>query len=174
MVDRIVVDPDIQRGKPVIRGTRVPVTRIVGGLAGGMSIEEVVREYGVTVEDVRAALRYANELVESEEFHPPPVPGRRCALPAGCGPSSICGGGAPAPRARGHPCSGHRAWLGPGQRNSSLRQVTRILSGYGRSGVRGHQELPSRTIPWDRGAAPPGRCHREGYPRPHRTVCRSG
>lgn len=34
MNDRIVVDPAIQHGKPVIRGTRVPVARIVGGLAG--------------------------------------------------------------------------------------------------------------------------------------------
>jgi uncharacterized protein (DUF433 family) len=33
--DRIVIDPQIQHGKPIIRGTRVTVTRIVGGLAGG-------------------------------------------------------------------------------------------------------------------------------------------
>ena len=37
MNDRIVIDPKIQHGKPVILGTRVPVTRIVGGIAGGMS-----------------------------------------------------------------------------------------------------------------------------------------
>lgn len=75
MIDRIVIDPEVQHGKPVIRGTRVPITRILGGLAGGMSVEEVVREYGITVEDVQAALRYANELIETEEFHP--LPGRR-------------------------------------------------------------------------------------------------
>ncbi len=34
MNDRSVIDPEIQHGKPVIRGTRVPVARIVGGLAG--------------------------------------------------------------------------------------------------------------------------------------------
>ncbi len=37
MSDRIVIDPAIQHGKPVIRGTRVPVVRILGGLAGGMT-----------------------------------------------------------------------------------------------------------------------------------------
>jgi uncharacterized protein (DUF433 family) len=54
----------------VIRGTRVPVARILGGLAGGMTLEEVGREYDVTVEDIRAAIRYAEELVERESHHP--------------------------------------------------------------------------------------------------------
>lgn len=67
--NRIVIDPEIQHGKPVILGTRVPITRIVGGLAGGMTIGEIMREYGVNEEDIRAALGYANELVEKEEFH---------------------------------------------------------------------------------------------------------
>ena len=73
MNDRIVIDPRIQHGKPVIRGTRVPVARIVGGLAGGMTFEEVQSEYDVTVEDIRAALEFANQLVEQEEFHPLPT-----------------------------------------------------------------------------------------------------
>ena len=73
MNDRIVIDPRIQRGKPVIRGTRVPVTRIVGGLAGGMTFEEVQKEYGVTAEDVRAALEFANQIIEQEEHHSLPA-----------------------------------------------------------------------------------------------------
>ena len=73
MNDRIVIDPKIQHGKPVIRGTRVPVARLVGGLAGGMTFEEVQSEYDVTVEDIRAALEFANQLVEQEEFHPLPT-----------------------------------------------------------------------------------------------------
>jgi uncharacterized protein (DUF433 family) len=81
MNERIVIDPEIQHGKPVIRGTRVPVTRIVGGLAGGMTKEEIMREYEVTEEDILAALSYAVELIESEEFHPLPVlAGERYAL----------------------------------------------------------------------------------------------
>jgi uncharacterized protein (DUF433 family) len=74
MNDRIVIDPEIQHGKPVIRGTRVPVTRIVGGLAGGMTVQEITREYEISEEDVRAALRYAAELIEGEAFYPLPVP----------------------------------------------------------------------------------------------------
>lgn len=68
MNDRIIVDPEIQHGKPVIRGTRVPVTRIIGGLAGGMSFSEIEEEYGVTAEDIRAVLEFMAELVESEDF----------------------------------------------------------------------------------------------------------
>ncbi|MFI5395209.1 MAG: DUF433 domain-containing protein [Candidatus Binatia bacterium] len=73
MADRIVIDPRIQHGRPVIRGTRVPIVRLLGGLAGGMSVDEVCREYDVTQEDVRAALAYASQLVEEEEHHTLPT-----------------------------------------------------------------------------------------------------
>lgn len=74
MNERIVIDPNIQHGKPVIRGTRVPITRIIGGLAGGMTAEEIMREYEVDQEDILAALNYASELIEAETFHPLPMP----------------------------------------------------------------------------------------------------
>lgn len=70
MNERIIIDPDIQHGKPVIKGTRVPVARIIGGLAGGMSEEEIMREYEISREDIRASLSYAGELIEGEEFYP--------------------------------------------------------------------------------------------------------
>ena len=73
MDDRIVVDPAIRHGKPVIRGTRVPVHRIIHSLAGGSTPAEVCAEYGITDEDVRAAMAYAGELVESEQSHPIPL-----------------------------------------------------------------------------------------------------
>ena len=73
MHERIVIDPMVQHGKPVIRGTRVPVSRVVGGLAGGMTIDEVCREYEISEEDVRAALDYATELIESETVHALPT-----------------------------------------------------------------------------------------------------
>lgn len=72
MNERIIIDPDIQHGKPVIKGTRVPITRIIGGLAGGMTEEEIVREYEISKEDIQDALNYANELIEEEEFYPLP------------------------------------------------------------------------------------------------------
>jgi uncharacterized protein (DUF433 family) len=73
MNDRVVIDPEIQHGKPIIRGTRVPVARIVGGLAGGMTKEEIIREYEISEEDVRAALNYAAQLIEGEVFRPLPT-----------------------------------------------------------------------------------------------------
>lgn len=63
MNERIVMDPQVQHGKPVIRGTRVPVARVLGGLAGGMSFDEVCREYDLIPEDIRAAIRYARSRV---------------------------------------------------------------------------------------------------------------
>jgi uncharacterized protein (DUF433 family) len=72
MNERIVIDPKICHGKPVIRGTRTPVSIVVGNLAGGMSYEDVCREYDLTLDDIRAALRFAGELVEQEQFHPLP------------------------------------------------------------------------------------------------------
>lgn len=65
---KITIDPRIRGGKPVIRGTRVPVDLIVGKIAGGMAIEEVMREYELTKEDVRAALKYAAHVIENESL----------------------------------------------------------------------------------------------------------
>jgi uncharacterized protein (DUF433 family) len=71
--NRIVIDPAVCHGKPIIRGTRVPVTVVVGSLAGGMTFEDVQREYDVTADDIRAALRFVGELAEQESFHPLPA-----------------------------------------------------------------------------------------------------
>ena len=67
--DRIVIDPAICHGKPVVRGTRVPVAIIVGSLAGGMTFKELQREYDLTGDDIRAALKFAGQLIEEESFH---------------------------------------------------------------------------------------------------------
>lgn len=60
MTDRITIDPKICHGKPVVRGTRVPVTVVVGSLAAGMTPEQITREYDVTTEDIRAAVRFCD------------------------------------------------------------------------------------------------------------------
>jgi len=73
MNEPIIIDPEIQHGKPVIRGTRVPVARILGGLAEGMTFDKICREYDVSTEDIRAAIKYAEELVEQETHHPLPM-----------------------------------------------------------------------------------------------------
>lgn len=64
---RIVVDKKVRFGKPVIKGTRVPVELVVGKLAGGMTFEEVMREYDLTLQDIRAALKYAAQVLTQEE-----------------------------------------------------------------------------------------------------------
>src|SRR5437667_3848228 len=53
---RITVDEKVRFGKPVIAGTRVPVDLVVGKLAGGMTVEEVMEEYELLLEDVLAAV----------------------------------------------------------------------------------------------------------------------
>jgi len=73
MNDRIVIDPRICHGKPVIRGTRTPVAIVIGSLAGGMSFAELQREYDLKMEDISAALAFGAELVEQEQHHPLPV-----------------------------------------------------------------------------------------------------
>ncbi len=69
---RVIIDPKVCHGKPVIRGTRVPVSIVVGSLAAGMTPAEIQREYDLTPEDIRAALEFANSLIEREEYHPLP------------------------------------------------------------------------------------------------------
>ncbi|OGM90749.1 MAG: hypothetical protein A3D64_02520 [Candidatus Wildermuthbacteria bacterium RIFCSPHIGHO2_02_FULL_49_9] len=64
----ITVQPGIRFGKPVIEGTRIPVDLIVGKIAGGMTIEALMEEYGLTQEQIQAALRYAAHLVAEEEL----------------------------------------------------------------------------------------------------------
>lgn len=69
--ERVVIDPDIHHGDPCIRGTRVPVSIIVGSIADGMSAEDVRSAYPqLTVEDVRAALAYAAETLRRDVILP--------------------------------------------------------------------------------------------------------
>lgn len=64
---RIVADEGIRFGKPVIKGTRVPVDLVVGKLAGGMPVEQVGDEYQLEREDILAALHYAAEALAGEQ-----------------------------------------------------------------------------------------------------------
>jgi uncharacterized protein (DUF433 family) len=59
--DRIVVDPEILAGKPVIKGTRLAVEFIIDLLAAGWSEETILQSYpGLTKEDIRACQAYAS------------------------------------------------------------------------------------------------------------------
>ena len=68
MMSRIVIDPMVRHGKPIIKGTRVPIDVILGSLASGMSIDEVAKEYGITKKDVLATIEYVAKLVSKEEI----------------------------------------------------------------------------------------------------------
>jgi len=64
---RIVVDADVHFGKAVVKGTRVPIEVILEQLALGGSAAEVAAEYGITTDDVLAVLKYAHDIIASEE-----------------------------------------------------------------------------------------------------------
>jgi uncharacterized protein (DUF433 family) len=68
-MQRIAIDNNIRHGKPVIRGTRVPVDIILGSMAGGMSYEEICKEYEIEIDDIKAAIEYATKIIANEEIH---------------------------------------------------------------------------------------------------------
>lgn len=68
IANNITIDPKVRFGKPVIEGTRVPVDIVVGKIAGGMDIGEVMQEYDLDRKQVLAALKYAADLVAEEEL----------------------------------------------------------------------------------------------------------
>jgi uncharacterized protein (DUF433 family) len=63
MTDRIAIDPAICHGKPVVRGTRTPVTVILDAVAGGDTFERVQQDYGITADDIRACVAFASREV---------------------------------------------------------------------------------------------------------------
>jgi uncharacterized protein (DUF433 family) len=72
--ERIVVDPEVLAGKPVIRGTRLAVEFILEILAAGQSESELLSSYpGLTREDVLACLSYASYLAHEYKAYPIPV-----------------------------------------------------------------------------------------------------
>jgi uncharacterized protein (DUF433 family) len=69
--DRVVVDPAILAGKPIIRGTRLAVEFIVDLLAQGWTEAEILRNYpGLTHEDILACLHYASAVLKAEKVYP--------------------------------------------------------------------------------------------------------
>lgn len=67
-MDRIEVNPAICSGKPVIRGTRIMVSNILGMVAGGYAVDHILTAYpDLSREDVSAALEYAAKVVDEEQ-----------------------------------------------------------------------------------------------------------
>jgi uncharacterized protein (DUF433 family) len=71
--ERIVIDPQILVGKPVIKGTRISVEFVVDLLGRGWTTEQILREYDhLTPQDIQACLAYASEVLRSEQVYVTP------------------------------------------------------------------------------------------------------
>jgi len=71
LLERIVLNPKVMVGKPVIKGTRLTVEYILGLLAHGAAVDEITEEFqGVTAEDIQACLLFATKSLENTAFMP--------------------------------------------------------------------------------------------------------
>lgn len=69
--NRIVIDPKVMTGKPVIKGTRITVELVLRLLAQGVTVENILENYPhLKRGDILAAIEYATELVEEERVYP--------------------------------------------------------------------------------------------------------
>jgi uncharacterized protein (DUF433 family) len=76
LLKRISVNPKVMVGKPVIRGTRLTVEYILGLLAQGDTVEDILTEYpGLVKEDIQACLLFASRSLQNVDFMPLSVEG---------------------------------------------------------------------------------------------------
>jgi uncharacterized protein (DUF433 family) len=71
MKERIEVNPAVHFGKPCVAGTRIPVQSVLELVSEGLSFSDIIRDYypELQEEDIRACIRYAIEVMASEELH---------------------------------------------------------------------------------------------------------
>jgi len=68
--ERIIVDPEVLVGKPIIKGTRIAVEFVLDLLGRGWTIEQILREYDhLSPEDIQACLAYASDMMKSERVY---------------------------------------------------------------------------------------------------------
>ena len=71
LLNRIIVDQKIMVGKPVIKGTRIPVELILKKLAQNIDVKEILEDFPrLKEDDIKAAIKYAGYLVENNEEYP--------------------------------------------------------------------------------------------------------
>jgi len=71
LLERISINPRVMVGKPVIRGTRLTVEYILGLLAHGIAMEEILEEYpGLVRDDIYACLLFASKTLQDASFIP--------------------------------------------------------------------------------------------------------
>jgi uncharacterized protein (DUF433 family) len=71
MKERIAVNPNIHFGKPCVAGTRIPVQSILELIREGLSFAEIIQDYypDLEIEDIRACIQYAIDIVAAEDIH---------------------------------------------------------------------------------------------------------
>jgi len=76
MQERIVVNPNMHFGKPCVAGTRITVQSVLELVREGLSFAEIIQDYypELQVEDIRACIQYALDIVNVEEIHITAVP----------------------------------------------------------------------------------------------------
>ena len=71
LTNRIIINPAILAGKPIIKGTRIPVDIILEQLGQGWSLNDILEGYPhLDRDDVMACIQYAHKLVASEQVYP--------------------------------------------------------------------------------------------------------
>jgi len=70
-MDRIEVNPNIHFGKPCVAGTRIPVQNVLELVRDGISFDKIIQDYypDLKIEDIRACIQYAIELLLAEDIH---------------------------------------------------------------------------------------------------------
>ena len=76
MTERITIDPNVHFGKPCVTGTRIPVQSVLELVSEGIPFEKIIQDYypDLQLEDIRACIRYAIEVIVAEEIHVAVVP----------------------------------------------------------------------------------------------------
>jgi len=71
MSDRIQISPNVHFGKPCVAGTRIPVQSVLELVREGLQFSEIIRDYypDLAIDDIRACVQYAMEVVEAEDIH---------------------------------------------------------------------------------------------------------
>ncbi|MCK4730521.1 MAG: DUF433 domain-containing protein [Candidatus Aenigmarchaeota archaeon] len=68
---RIIVNPKIMVGKPIIKGTRIPADAIINRMAEGLTIKEILEDYPNLIQkDIKGALQYTAEVIRGEDITP--------------------------------------------------------------------------------------------------------
>ena len=71
MKERIQINPNIHFGKPCVLGTRIPVQNVLELIKEGLTFENIIKDYypDLQVEDIRACIQYAIEVMTAEDIH---------------------------------------------------------------------------------------------------------